>query len=72
MLRSTVIVDPAFRVAPVRRRTFGSFVERVEAATADWVHWFNTERTHASIWDLTPTELEQLGCAPRQALETVG
>jgi transposase InsO family protein len=30
-------------------------VDHVEAATADWVHYFNTERTHASIWDLTPS-----------------
>lgn len=33
-------------------------VDHVEAATADWVHWFNTERTHASISDLTPIEVE--------------
>ena len=47
-------------------------VDNVEAATADWVHYFNTERTHASIWDLTPTEIEQISYAPRQALEPVG
>lgn len=47
-------------------------VDHVEAATADWVHWFNTERTHASIWDLTPLEAEQLSYAPRQALQPAG
>ena len=32
----------------------------VEAATMAWVFWFNTERTHESIDDLTPVEAEQL------------
>ena len=27
---------------------------QVEAATLDWVFWFNTERLHESIDDLTP------------------
>jgi putative transposase len=26
----------------------------------DWVFWFNTERPHESIDDLTPIEAEQL------------
>ena len=29
MPRATLVLDPAFRVAPVRRRTFGSFVEHL-------------------------------------------
>lgn len=47
-------------------------VDQVEAATADWVHWFNTERTHASIDDLTPIELEQLDYASSGPLERAG
>jgi len=46
MIHASITVDPAFRVGPVRRRTFGSFVEHLgrcvytgihdpEAATAD-------------------------------------
>ena len=35
-------------------------VDQVEAATASWVLWFNTQRTHGSIDDLTPLEVEQL------------
>jgi putative transposase len=31
----------------------------VEAATLDWVHWFNTARPHESIQDLTPIQAEQ-------------
>ena len=33
---------------------------QVEAATLEWVFWFNTERPHESIDDLTPIEAEQL------------
>jgi putative transposase len=33
--------------------------EHVEAATLDWVHWFNTQRPHESIQDLTPIQAEQ-------------
>ncbi len=33
-------------------------LDDVEAATLDWTHWFNTERTHGSIDDLTPVEAE--------------
>ena len=35
-------------------------LNHVEAATMDWVHWFNTERPHESIDDLTPMEVETL------------
>ena len=34
--------------------------EHVEVATLDWVRWYNTERTHRSISDLTPIEAEQI------------
>jgi putative transposase len=30
--------------------------DHLEAAVLDWVHWFNTERTHESIDDLTPAQ----------------
>ena len=47
-------------------------VDQVEAATADWVQWFNTERIHSSIDDLTPIELEQLEYALTEPLEQAG
>lgn len=47
-------------------------VDRVEAATASWVLWFNTERTESSIDDLTPVELEQLDYALTEPLERAG
>jgi len=47
-------------------------VDQVEAATANSVLWFNTQRTHASIDDLTPIELEQVDYALTQPLERAG
>ncbi|WP_395246086.1 IS3 family transposase [Agromyces sp. MMS24-K17] len=47
-------------------------VEQVEAATAAWVTWFNHERTHGSIDDLTPLELEHLDYARTEPLERAG
>lgn len=32
--------------------------EDVEAATAQWVHWFNTERIHGMLDYRTPTQVE--------------
>jgi putative transposase len=61
-----------FKTELIHQRGPWRDVDHVEAATADWVHYFNTERTHASIWDLTPIEIEQISYAPQQALEPVG
>ena len=47
-------------------------VDQVEVATAGWVQWFNTQRTHGSIDDLTPVELEQLDYALTEPLERAG
>ncbi|WP_204408817.1 IS3 family transposase [Brachybacterium muris] len=33
-------------------------IEDVEPATADWVHWFNTDRLHGKLDHRTPTEIE--------------
>lgn len=38
MRTATVTVDPAFRVAPVRRRTFGSFVEHLGRCVYTGIH----------------------------------
>ena len=35
-------------------------LEAVEAATLHWVWWFNHERTHEGIDDLTPVQTEQV------------
>lgn len=46
--------------------------EHVEIETLDWVHWFNTERPHESIDDLTPVQAEQLHHAHRTRLAETG
>jgi putative transposase len=43
-------------------------VDQVELATLAWVTWFNTERPHESIDDLTPLEAEQAHYAARNRL----
>lgn len=47
-------------------------LDQVEAATASWVLWFNTERIHSSIDDLTPIEAEQVDYSRSEPLERAG
>ena len=47
-------------------------LDQVEAATLEWVHWYNTERTHEAIGDLTPVAAEQLHYRFRATLEQAG
>jgi putative transposase len=47
-------------------------VEHVEIETLNWVHWFNHERTHESVDDLTPAEVEQAHYAARNRLVPTG
>ena len=47
-------------------------LEHVEAATLDWVHWFNTQRPHESIQDLTPIQAEQTYYTHRTRLTEAG
>ncbi|ERG62856.1 transposase IS401 [Agrococcus pavilionensis RW1] len=47
-------------------------VEHVELETLHWVHWFNYERSHGSIHDLTPVEIETAYYASRNRLLPTG
>jgi len=47
-------------------------VENVEHATLEWVDWFNRERTHESIDDLTPIQVEEIHYAARNRLDPTG
>ncbi|GAA5038230.1 hypothetical protein GCM10023317_93420 [Actinopolymorpha pittospori] len=40
-------------------------LDHVEIATLDWIHWFNTDRPHESLDDLTPAQVEQIHYAHR-------
>ena len=46
--------------------------EHVEIESLDWVHWFNTERPHESIDDLTPIQAEQIHYTHRTRLAETG
>jgi transposase InsO family protein len=47
-------------------------VEHVELETLNWVDWFNTERPHGSIDDLTPVQAEEVHYAARNRLVPTG
>jgi len=47
-------------------------VEHVELETLEWVDWFNTERPHESIDDLTPVQAEEVHYAARNRLDPTG
>jgi putative transposase len=46
--------------------------DHLEAAVLDWVDWFNTERPHKSIDDLTPVTVEELHYRHRARLAEAG
>lgn len=47
-------------------------VEHVEIETLNWIDWFNTERPHESIDDLTPIQAEEVHYAARNRLVPTG
>jgi putative transposase len=47
-------------------------LEHVEIETLNWVDWFNTERPHESIDDLTPIQAEEVHYAARNRLRPTG
>jgi len=47
-------------------------VEHVEIETLNWVHWFNHERPHEAIDDLTPVQAEQVHYAAINELTPTG
>lgn len=47
-------------------------VEHVEIGTLDWVDWFNNERSHESVDDLTPIRAEEIHYAARNRLVPTG
>jgi putative transposase len=47
-------------------------VEHVEVETLNWVAWFNTERIHESVDDMTPHAVEEFHYALRNQLRPTG
>ena len=47
-------------------------VEHVELETLNYVDWFNTERPHESVDDLTPARVEEVHYSARNQLRPTG
>jgi len=50
----------SFKNELIRRQGPWRDADHVEVETLQWVHWFNTERPHEYLDDLTPEQAEQL------------
>jgi len=61
-----------FKTELIRRRGPWRTVEHVEAATLDWVDWFNRHRLIEVNGDLPPTELEQAHYRQTTGLDEAG
>ena len=62
----------SFKTELVHRQGPWRDVDHVEIETLNWVDWFNTERPHESLADLTPAAAEQLHYDHRTTLATAG
>lgn len=61
-----------YKTELIRREGPWRDVEHVEVETLNWVDWFNTERIHESIDDMTPRAVEQFHYTARQELTPTG
>ena len=62
----------SFKNELIRRQGPWRDVDHVELGTAEWVAWFNTERPHENLDDLTPETVEKLHYAHRHPLPRAG
>jgi putative transposase len=62
----------SFKIELIRRQGPWRDVDHVELDTAEWVAWFNTERPHEHLDDLTPETVEKLHYSYQHALPEAG
>jgi len=62
----------SFKNELIRRQGPWRDVDHVEVETLNWVDWFNNQRPHEYLDDLTPVAAEQLHYAHRHAPAVVG
>ncbi len=62
----------SFKTELIRRQGPWRDVDHVEIATMNWVHWFNTERSHDALDDLTPQTVERLHYDHQTTLAAAG
>ena len=73
MSRSSSMCSPAGSWAElIRPESPWRGVKHVEIETLNWVDWFNHERPHEAIDDLTPVAAEQVHYAARNQLTPTG
>jgi putative transposase len=61
-------VNGLYKAELINRRGPWRSVEDVEAATARWVHWWNTWRLHSACGDIPPAESEAAYWATQQVV----
>jgi putative transposase len=62
----------SFKNELIRRRGPWRDIDQVEIGTLNWVDWFNNERPHEYLADLTPPHAEALRYRHKSSLATVG
>lgn len=62
----------SFKNELIRRQGPWRDVDHVEVETLNWVDWFNHQRPHEYLDDLTPVAAEELHYAGRQTPAAVG
>lgn len=62
----------SFKTELIHRQGPWRDVDHVEIETLNWVDWFNTQRPHESLDDLTPAAAEQFHYDHRRTLATAG
>jgi len=62
----------SFKTEQINRHGPWRDVNHVEVATFEWVDFFNTQRPHESLEDLTPAVVEQIHYAHRTPLAQAG
>jgi putative transposase len=62
----------SFKNELIRRQGPWRDVDHVEVETLNWVDWFNNQRPHEYLDDLTPVAAEQLHYAHKHAPAAVG
>jgi putative transposase len=62
----------SFKNELIRRQGPWRGVDHIEIETLNWVDWFNTERPHKFLDDLTPARIEEHHYAHKHALAAAG
>ena len=62
----------SFKSEPIRSQGLWRNLDQVETETLNWVHWFNAERPHEYLDDLTSEAAEHLHYDHKRTLAPAG